>query len=58
MATLTLQDVIDCKKINDSEYNKELIKLNKFAVGDYVYKLCGNNIIYHHQFANLIRTPS
>ena len=54
----TLQDVIHSKKINDDEYDKDLTTLNKFNAGENVNELCGNKIIYHHQFENLIKTPA
>ena len=56
MENITLQDIIDCKKITVSTYDDDLRKLNEFDADENVYKLCGNRIVYHHQFENLIRT--
>ena len=58
MENITLQDVINFKKLKDSEYYNDLRKLDEFDADENVYKLCGNKIIYHHQFENLIKTPA
>ena len=54
---IKLQDVIDYKKLSDSKYDYDLKTLNEFDANENVYKLCGNRIVYHHQFGNLIKTP-
>jgi len=58
MENITLQDIIDCKKVTVSAYDNNLRKLDEFDADENVYKLCGNRIVYHHQFENLIRTPA
>ena len=58
MENITLQDILDCKKITVSAYDNDLRKLDEFDADENVYKLCGNRIVYHHQFENLIRTPA
>ena len=55
---IKLQDVIDYKKLSDSKYDYDLRTLNEFDANENVYKLCGNRVIYHHQFGNLIKTPA
>ena len=58
MDNITLQDIIDCKQLNVSAYDNDLRKLDEFDADENVYKLCGNRIVYHHQFENLIKTPA
>ena len=58
MENISLKDVINFKKLKDSEYYNDLRKLDEFDADENVYKLCGNKIIYHHQFEILVRTPA
>ena len=52
---ITLQDIIDCKTINDDVYNKELDKIINYEANENKYSLCGNKTIYHHQLKNLLK---
>lgn len=53
---ITLQDIIDHKKLSNDGLVKDLTMLRTCNVDENKVKICGNKILYHFQMENLLRT--
>ena len=50
----TFQDILDCKKLNLDKIKKNYDTLCKYKPLTNAKKTCGNPILYHYQFENLL----
>lgn len=53
---ITVQDIINHKKLTEEELKKDLEKLINYKAITNERKFCGNNFLYHFQIENLIKT--
>jgi hypothetical protein len=51
----TIQDVLRAKKFGDVELGQDFNKLVDFPADTNPKKFCGNKILYHYQFENLLK---
>lgn len=56
MIRITLQDIINDKKLSNDELVKDLTTLRMCKTDENKIKFCGNKILYHFQMENLLRT--